>query len=737
MHFIMKIPKYISHLKKVDGSSDNWIFQSNEEHSKGVAQFAASFAEKIGFKEWGIVLGILHDKGKEQEKFQRYIRKVSGYMQDLVSTERTPHAYVGALLAKSLYPQSYPLLSMPIMAHHAGLYDFSDFKERMKAEMPNDIHCDDLVTENLKMPTNKVWKPQDFHHLIRVLYSCLVDADFLDTEQFMDNSRAEFRKKQKSLKDLLTMLESFLMGLSKSSEKTELNELRSSIQNRCKECANKTPGFYSLTVPTGGGKTLSSLVWAMNHAVEYGKDRIIIAIPYTSIIVQTASILRKIFGAENVLEHHSVFDAEVALSEFCEGMDEMKLRQRLATENWDYPIVVTTNVQLFQSMFSNKPSSCRKLHNICNSVLILDEVQMLPMEHLQPIVDGLSAYQRIFNTSVLFTTASQPVLSGEHRGCNPMVKLKGLSSVKEIIPDEMCLHDKLRRVNLHFDKQPVDYDTLAEKLLQYDKVLCIVNTRKDAQEVYSRLSKEGNVYHLSRMMCSAHIQKVIAEIKDALKNPEVKTIRVVATQLIEAGVDIDFPIVYRQEAGLDSVLQAAGRCNREGKLGISDAYVFSFNHPLPPGTLSKGSNTLKNMIEVSDWFAPETMEDYFIRLYRNSDTFDKAEVEKRMNPGELYFETISKEFRLIDDKGINVVVNYEHSMELVHKIKDKGISYDLMKRLSKYMVNLRERDFKKLIKERLLDEVIEGIYVLSDREQYDVNTGLVTDNHWLEEILIQ
>lgn len=733
----MKIPKYISHLKKVDGSSDNWIFQSNEEHSKGVAQFAASFAEKIGFKEWGIVLGILHDKGKEQEKFQRYIRKVSGYMQDLVSTERTPHAYVGALLAKSLYPQSYPLLSMPIMAHHVGLYDFSDFKERMKAEMPNDIHCDDLVTENLKMPTNKVWKPQDFHHLIRVLYSCLVDADFLDTEQFMDNSRAEFRKKQKSLKDLLTMLESFLMGLSKSSEKTELNELRSSIQNRCKECANKTPGFYSLTVPTGGGKTLSSLVWAMNHAVEYGKDRIIIAIPYTSIIVQTASILRKIFGAENVLEHHSVFDAEVALSEFCEGMDEMKLRQRLATENWDYPIVVTTNVQLFQSMFSNKPSSCRKLHNICNSVLILDEVQMLPMEHLQPIVDGLSAYQRLFNTSVLFTTASQPVLSGEHRGCNPMVKLKGLSFMKEIIPDEMCLHDKLRRVNLHFDKQPVDYDTLAEKLLQYDKVLCIVNTRKDAQEVYSRLSKEGNVYHLSRMMCSAHIQKVIAEIKNALKNPEVKTIRVVATQLIEAGVDIDFPIVYRQEAGLDSVLQAAGRCNREGKLGISDAYVFSFNHPLPPGTLLKGSNTLKNMIEVSDWFAPETMEDYFIRLYRNSDTFDKAEVEKRMNPGELYFETISKEFRLIDDKGINVVVNYEHGMELVHEIKDKGISYDLMKRLSKYMVNLRERDFKKLIKERLLDEVIEGIYVLSDREQYDVNTGLVTDNHWLEEILIQ
>lgn len=724
----------ISHLK-FDDNKNVWRFQSNEEHSKGVGRLAASYARKIGFEDWGIVMGLLHDKGKEQEGFQNYIKKVSGYMPEIKNVERTPHAFVGALMAKRLYPKSFPLLSMPIMSHHAGLYDYTDFLERMKAEMPADIQSENSI--NLEMPKDKSYKPQDFHHLVRVLYSCLVDADFLDTEEFMDKKRSESRKTQKTINELLPLLEQYLKELSEKSLMTELNMLRSSIQELCRQSASEIPGFYSLTVPTGGGKTLSSLLWAMLHAARYDKDRIIIAIPYTSIIVQTAAILRKIFGAENVLEHHSVFDAEVAFNECSEDMDGMKLRQRLATENWDYPIVVTTNVQLFQSMFSNKPSSCRKLHNVCNSVLILDEVQMLPMEHLQPIVDGLSAYQRLFNTSVLFTTASQPVLSGEHSGCNPMVKLKGLSFVKEIIPDEMCLHDKLRRVNLHFDKQPVDYDTLAEKLLQHDKVLCIVNTRKDAQEIYSRLSKEGDVYHLSRMMCSAHIQKVIAEIKDALKNPEVKIIRVVATQLIEAGVDIDFPIVYRQETGLDSVLQAAGRCNREGKLGKSDAYVFSFNHPLPPGTLSKGSNTLKNMIEVSDWFAPETMKDYFIRLYRNSDTFDKAEVERRMKPGELYFETISKEFRLIDDKGINVVVNYEHSMELVHEIKEKGISYDLMKRLSKYMVNLREGDFKKLKKEGLLDEVIDGVYLLSDREQYNVNTGLVTDNHWLEEILIQ
>lgn len=729
----MKVPKYISHLK--NNNVNEWFFQSNEEHSKGVAQLAASFAEKIGLKEWGTVLGMLHDKGKEQEKFQRYIRTVSGYVQDLEGVERTPHAYVGALLAKSLYPESYPILSMPIMAHHAGLYDYADFNKRMEQEILDDIKCDDLIAINIKMPTNKVWKQQDFHHLIRVLYSCLVDADFLDTEQFMDNSRAEFRKKQKSLKDLLPMLESFLMELSESSEKTELNELRSSIQNRCKEIANENPGFYSLTVPTGGGKTLSSLVWAMNHAVKYGKDRIIIAIPYTSIIVQTASILRKIFGAENVLEHHSVFDADVTLKDY-DDMSGVKLKQRLATENWDYPIVVTTNVQLFQSMLANKPSVCRKLHNICNSVLILDEVQMLPTEHLQPIVDSLSAYQRIFNTSVLFTTASQPVLCGEHRGCNPMIKLTGLSSVEEIIPSEMCLHDKLRRVNLHFENEPISYDDLTERLIQYDKVLCIVNTRSNAQEIFSRLPKEGRIYHLSRMMCSAHIQKVIDEIKQVLKNPEEKVVRVVSTQLIEAGVDIDFPIVFRQEAGLDSILQAAGRCNREGKLGISDTYVFSLDKPLPPGILSKGSAIIKNM-NVTDWFASDTMSDYFIRLYQNSVTFDKINVAKRMGFKEWCFELVAKEFQLIDDKGKSVIVNYGDSMELVFQMKEKGISYDLMRRMSRYMVNLREKDFQKLLKERLIEEILDGIYLLADREQYKSETGVVTDNHWLEEILIQ
>lgn len=725
----------ISHLKY--DNNQEWTIQSNEEHSFGVAKLAASFAKDIGFEEWGHVMGLLHDKGKEQEGFQRYIKKVSGYMPQLQNATKTPHAYVGALLARKLFPKSFPLLSMPIMGHHAGLYDYGDFEERMKAEVPSEISADNIGTYNILFPNDRKWEQQDFHHLSRVLYSCLVDADFLDTEEFMDNSRSELRKKQKTIKELLPKLESFLDDLAKSSQQNELNNLRARIQTICQEHSVCPSGFYSLTVPTGGGKTLSSLLWAIKHAVRHDKNRIIIAIPYTSIIVQTAEILRRIFGAENVLEHHSVFDADMSFCEHDEDISEMKLRQRLATENWDYPIVVTTNVQLFQSMLANKPSSCRKLHNICNSVMILDEVQMLPTEHLQPIVDSLSAYQRLFGTTVLFTTASQPVLSGEHQGSNYRVKLKGLSSVTEIIPSEMRLHDKLRRVNLHFDKSHVSYDELVERLVQHDKVLCIVNTRKDAQEIYSRLPNDGCTFHLSRMMCSAHIRKVISDIKEVLKNPDIKIIRVIATQLIEAGVDIDFPVVFRQETGLDSVLQAAGRCNREGRYGISNAYVFSLNHPLPPGALSKGSNTLKDMTESRDWFDPRTMTEYFTRLYAMSDTFDKAEVAERMKFKDWNFESVAKNFKLIDSNGQDIVVNYENSIDLVQKIKDNGISYDLMKQVSKYMVNLREKDFLKLKKEKLLDEVVEGIYLLTDREQYNKDIGLVTDNHWLEEFLIQ
>ena len=571
----------------------------------------------------------------------------------------------------------------------------------------------------------------DANHLSRMLFSCLVDADYLDTEWFMDAESARKRINGITLQSLLPILETYIDNLQKRNSESEVNAVRRQVQERCVSMSDVEKGFYSLTVPTGGGKTLSSLSWALRHAVHNGMKRIIIAIPYTSIIVQTASVLKQIFGEEAVLEHHSNFNPQSLTGK------DMQHKAKLATENWDYPIVVTTNVQLFESMFSNKPSDCRKLHNIANSVIILDEVQTLPTDYLQPIVDALKSYQRMFGISVLFTTASQPVLSGLIEGCNPKAAFQGIDNITEIIPKEYALHDKLRRVCLKIDNTGSSYDEIAERLSRHNKVLCIVNTRNDAREIFERLPKEGLTIHLSRMMCPRHVSKAIQEIKQALTDNSETVVRVVATQLIEAGVDIDFPVVYRQEAGLDSILQAAGRCNREGKQNMATTYVFSLSveHSLY-GSIIDANNARLNMVNVNDWFAPEAMTEYFRQLYCRKETFDKKDIKTLLyKHTEMCFAEAAKEFRLIEEAGTTVYVNMDNSLELVERLKSDGITYSLMKQLSQYGVNIHERDFQKLWSYGAIEEVIEGIYVVNDRAQYDENIGLRLDNHWMNEIL--
>lgn len=737
----MQEPQYISHLKQLDfNNPDSWIFQSNEEHQHGVAILAKRFASVFGCGNIGYVMGMLHDKGKEQKSFQNYIRKVSGFRTDIKCASKTPHAYVGALVARKLYPHLYPILSYPIASHHAGLYDSYDFDAKMGDEIPGGIELPQLsISEKDLFPSMKL-NPDDFNHFIRLLFSCLVDADYLDTESFMNGDNYLRRNDKTSLCNLLPKLEAYLKSLSEKAPETALNRLRADIQQICSEKSVLQSGFYSLTVPTGGGKTLSSLLWSIKHAVSHGKNRIIIAIPYTSIIVQTAAILRRIFGDENVCEHHSTFDPDEAWKDK-QNASELELQQRLASENWDYPIIVTTNVQLFESMFSNKPSECRKLHNIANSVLILDEVQTLPREYLQPIVNALDTYQRLFGTSILFTTASQPILTGNHRGTNNRVIFYGLKHVEELIPAGWNLCDKLRRVNICFDKHRSHYEDVVQRLTQYDKVLCIVNTRNDAAEIFTRMPQEGLLFHLSRRMCPLHIRRTIEQIRETLGNPSNKIIRVVSTQLIEAGVDMDFPVVFRQEAGLDSVLQAAGRCNREGKLGIANTYVFNLDKPLPRGSLSEANEARKSMGEVTDWLSQEAMTAYFRQLYCRCNSFDEKGIvsllKQSSRTNEMDFEQAAQAFRLIEEKGRNIIVNYDNSLEIVDKIKKNGFSYELSKKIGNFMVNINEKDFQALLKQGLLEEIIEGMYLLPDREQYTDETGLTTRNHWLDEILIQ
>lgn len=735
----MENTQIISHIRKED-----LAIQTNKAHSCGVAERAELFTQALGMPGWGTFLGLLHDKGKEKKDFQTYIRLMNEFPADSRTYQDKTHAYVGALLAKRLFPKGYHFVAYALAGHHAGMPDSYLLEELLKKDLPEEVSWDGLPDVPSPPSYLEQMQPSDLNHLFRMLYSCLVDADYLDTENFMMPGQARLRNNQTSLADLLPKLEVYLQNLAERSADTPVNRIRKQVQDVCRQAAERPSGVYSLTVPTGGGKTLSSILWAMLHAIRQGKQRIILSIPYTSIITQTAAVLKKIFGDDQVLEHHS----NLAVDE-TDVLDETALRKKLATENWDFPIIVTTNVQLLESMYASHPSACRKLHNIANSVLLFDEVQTLPGERLQPIVDALRTYQRFFGVSLLFTTASQPTLEGVRPG--HQADLLGFEKIEEIVPAAWHLHEKLRRVHLHFCTSPLTYQEISEQLLQHPRVLCIVNTRKDAGEIFSRLgeSEPGALhFHLSRMMCAEHLDHTLHEIKEALQRDASTPIRVVSTQLVEAGVDMDFPVVYRQEAGLDSILQAAGRCNREGKLPeLGRTEVFQIEgRRVPLGTLNYANQARLNMPVPKDWFSPEAMKDYFTHFYHQIPTFDKKEEGKDglkwtmqellYSVKKLMFDTADHVFRLIDSKGYSVVVHYGESDTLMNHLKNGVFDPLLFRRLNRYAVQLNEHDFKAFVEAGMI-EPVQGLYYLSDSAQYHSSVGLKLDNHWIDEILIQ
>ena len=705
--------------------------QSLEAHSRKVGQLASQFAAEFGCGDIARVMGLLHDKGKEQVEWQRYIQGVTGYNKEYAHVKQGPnHAYVGACIAQKQYPQLAPFIAQPIAGHHRGLYDYCDYIEETKRDVPQDVSWDAPLPYSL--PKFPKLLQYDLHHVVRMLFSCLVDADSLDTEAFMNSEQSKLRGCHTSMEELLRKLEEHLQTLRAQSADSEVNHIRNYVQEQCAKESEGEVGFYSLTVPTGGGKTLASVLWALRHDLKNRLQRVIIAIPYTSIIVQTAATLKSIFGEENVLEHHSSTNP----GDIKDG--ELRERLQLATENWDYPIIVTTNVQFFESLFSNKRSDCRKLHNIVKSVVILDEVQTLPLGFYKPIVHSLDTLKRVFGTSILFTTASQPILCGRIEGTNPMVSFDALQGVHEIIPKEALLHEKLRRVNLAFLDDVKSYDEIAREVANHRQVLCIVNTRRDAKEIFDRLPDEGVRLHLSRMMCPAHVAATIQQVKEALRDGGNEPIRVVATQLIEAGVDIDFPVVFRQEAGLDSILQAAGRCNREGKRGVCTTYVFSLGkeHPLPPGHITQANNARLGMGAEHDWFSPEAMACYFRQLHSRTASFDTAQMQEMLCKSECEFEEAANHFRLIDDQTTSVIINWNGSMNLYNQLSSQGPSYTLMKKLAQYSVNIRKRDFQQLQSIGAIEEPFENIYAITNPNFYKEDTGLTLDNQWIEETFI-
>lgn len=727
----MKTSRYshiMSHIRRQDGDEGMWVIQTNDEHCRGVASRAEGFSSVFGMGDWGRLMGLLHDRGKESDAFQCKIRYSSGYDISKMPTDAAPHSLAGAIVMHSKYADGMGLMSNPIAGHHRGLYDMDEFRNMLKNGAVAEEVSRQVPDLALRPPSVRL-KGMEIHHVVRMLFSCLVDADYLDTEQFMDETSSRMRESYSSIVDLKERLDRYI-GRFSSSAPSVVNRLRSEVQRMCEERSAMTPGVFELTVPTGGGKTVASVVWAVNHACRHGKQRIIIAISFTSIIMQTAQVLREIFGSENVIEHHSVMSDEM-----------INERTRLAAENWDAPIVVTTNVQLFESMFSNRPSKCRKLHSLANSVVILDEAQSLPRSFMQPVADAISTYTRVFGTSFLLCTATQPLISGCHKGCGP-VEYRGIDAgdIHCITDRSMDLHERLRRVDMRFDMCELTSDEIARRIEGHRRVLCIVNTRGIASEIYGRLRESDDNFHLSRMMCPLHIRQCLSEIRRQLDDGGDRCVRVVATQLVEAGVDLDFPVVYRQMAGLDSLLQAAGRCNREGLLENGVTHVFRMQGYMPRGTIKESIYAMEELLRMhpdADWFDPDVIKEYYALLYKRTPTFDSQEICRLSEtPGEVRYEEIARRFRLIDDEGMTLVVNYADAGSLISRLKRVGPSRALMRELGQFTVSVTRRQFEEMRRAGMLDEPLSGIYYVEDPMLYDCKSGLKAGNEYLEQTFV-
>lgn len=718
--------KNIAHVYK--NKKNEYITHDLFEHLNSVANIAKLFAAKFGGEELAYLAGLQHDFGKYSKEFQIYIRQETGFESDIASQYKKPtpqekqHAVTGALnICKNLNNNPIAhILSYIVSGHHTGLSNFSDISNKLKNNWILDKAISNnppqLYNFNENILSEYIHKSlsdnngSGIHLWIRMLFSCLVDADYLDTEKFMQPTKSRIRKSNK-IKYLLPKFNKYIKAKQAQSAASNLNKIRNNILQYCIDAGKSDPGIFSLTVPTGGGKTLSSVAFALEHCKKYNKDRIIIALPYTSIIEQTAKELKLIFGENNVLEHHSNLDPE----------NQTSKRSKLACENWDYPIIVTTNVQLFESLFSNKTSKCRKLHNICNSVIILDEAQMLPTEYLKPILDSLRTLVNIFGCTLLLCTATQPTLAGEVG--TGQSRFAGLQNVKEIIPTTIDLFSELKRTNINIVNEIWSWDHIKEKLLHYKQVLCIVNTKKDCADLCDKLPED--TFYLSTRLCAEHRSDIISEIKTRLKKG--LDIRVVSTQLIEAGVDIDFPVVFRAMAGLDSVIQSAGRCNREGKLEKGDVFVFSPDKSNPPISVKLGAQCTNEIATVSpqliQTICSQTFKTYFTYLYNKIRSFDSKNICELLKPTQFEFETASKEFSIINNNDKPVVVKYKNSQHYIDQINE-NISKDLVRKLQRYSVNIKSQDIDKLLENKLITQ-INGIYVQIDNDLYDQKYGLI------------
>ena len=726
---------------------EHW--QTLQSHSVNVGEMAAEFARVFGAQEIAYQTGQLHDLGKYSEPFNHRLH----------GGPSVDHATAGAKVAIERWGNVIgKLMAFCIAGHHAGLANGNGegdnrrtLKQRLALQFGADIPTlDNLWQQEIKLPQNLSAPPlkADAHHpffsyafFTRMLYSCLVDADYLDTEAFylnLENNAVE-RGGYPDLNALQhnfnQFINAFRRRVAQASEQTEaekrnaaLNRLRSEILDHAVEQAAQPQGLFTLTVPTGGGKTFTSMAFALKHAKQHGMRRVIYVIPFTSIIEQNAAEFRKAFGElgeQAVLEHHSTFDDDKLQNE------ATKDKLRLASENWDAPIVVTTAVQFFESLFADRSSRCRKLHNIAGSVIILDEAQMLPLNLLLPIMQAIKELAQNYRCSVVMCTATQPAVQAENGFyC-------GFENVREIAPKPTALFDKLRRTTVQHIGTQTDADLLA-KLAEHPQMLVIVNNRRHARSLYDQAKHLDGTFHLTTLMCAKHRSQKLDEIRGRLKNGE--SCRVIATSLIEAGVDVDFPLVMRAEAGLDSVAQAAGRCNREGKRPSENSFVWIFapeeQWKAPPELAAQAAVMRLTADSFSDdLLSTQAVAAYFAELYQlKGSELDNKKILKMHNDAgqslDFPFQTIADKFRMIESHMQPLIIPFDvdaekHISSLHHADHIGG----LLRKLQPYTVQIPEKALAALYKAGRIEPINEKnfgkqFYTLIGLDLYDDVAGL-------------
>jgi CRISPR-associated endonuclease/helicase Cas3 len=686
-----------------------------QEHLRSVGAGAGSFAQGWPWVEEARLAGLLHDLGKYGDSFQARLRgEASGL----------DHWGVGALEAF----QSHQALgaALAIEGHHVGLQPALSVAERLRQVLrgqsafgpalrlsdPDRVRLlkrsadDGLAFIGCASPTvplvQGTWGAAIGRMLeVRMLFSCLVDADFLDTEAHFNGTKEGKRQREAgprldadaALLRLEGHMSASVRGRAPASD--DVAAVRSELWDAAVAAAQAPTGVFTLTAPTGSGKTLSMLQFALAHAKANNLRRIVLVVPFLTIIEQTARIYRAVFdcaGDHFVLEHHSLAGLGAEQSETdAEGTarEDTERQRRLLSENWDAPIVLTTNVQILESLFSNRPSACRKLHNLRDAVVLFDEAQSLPQHLAVPTLAALSHLSATCHSSVVFATATQPAFDSLHDA----VSRHAVSGwrPREIVPEHRHMFERLKRVEGCWPQQDetLDWPALAEQLGSYDapRALCIVNLKRHAHALLDAMQGVEGVLHLSTNLCSAHRKAILEVVRERLKPGSMQPCRLVSTQCVEAGVDLDFPVVYRAMAPLDSIAQAAGRCNREGRLNalgqIGQLHVFEpasdargRRYLFPTHAYYQATEVTLSLLRqcngALDLNDPEVFRRYYRQLY---DLTDPASQNKDLDQAiqALHFPEIAQRYRLIEQDAIQVVVPWSERMDEYEQLREQSL----------------------------------------------------------------